>query len=88
MLYEKTGQPQVAKINYKKAISIYDRRLINQDSILNEDKVNRIFTLFLLDSASARPQLVHLLSENPQSELLKMLNKSSKAQIINGFFSN
>ncbi len=88
MLYEKTGKSDSAKLEYSKAIHIYDARLKNSDSIQNEDKINRIFALYLLDSANAKPQLDNLTREIPENGFLKMLEKSSRFQIINGFLPN
>jgi tetratricopeptide (TPR) repeat protein len=87
MLYDKQGQSEVAKLQYLKAIANYDLKLKNTHNNQTEDNINRIFALFLLDSATAKPQLEILMQENPQSKFLKILNNSSKSQIINGFLS-
>jgi tetratricopeptide (TPR) repeat protein len=87
MLYNKTGQSELAKLEYLKAIANYDMKIKNAHSNQTEDNINRIFALFLLDSASAKPQLEKLVQEDPQSKFLNILNNSSKSQIINGFLS-
>lgn len=87
MLYDKTGQSELARLEYLKAIADYDKKLKNPHGNQTEDNINRIFALFLLDSASAKSQLEKLVQENPQSKFLKILNNSSKSQIINGFLS-
>ena len=85
MLYEKTGKPDTAKLQYQRAIDICNIHIKNSDNGQNQDKIHRIFALYLLDSATARPQLENLIKENPQNGILKILKKSTRLQVINGF---
>ena len=88
MLYEKTGHPDSAKLQFQRAIDICDMRQKKSEKGQNQNQIDRVFALYFLDSASAKPQLEDLAKRYPENGLLKILKKSNRIQVINGFLSN
>lgn len=87
MLYDKTGQHELASDQYRHAIGLFDKNILKKDSTLTENRMNRACALLLSgNEQEGKKEVGELLLVDSGNAALQSLQMFDKDQYLDLFF--
>jgi tetratricopeptide (TPR) repeat protein len=87
MLYDFTGQPDNARVQYQRAIELYNKRLSTTAKNKQANRFNRAHVLLLIgDQSTGGQEVQSLLHENPDDSTIQMLVDFDKDKHLSAIF--